>query len=530
MPVKKKLLVKLPGRVRPPAAAIGVLLLFASLSAWTIAAGCLPPRNPPYSYQPAKHIILIIGDGMHLQHEIAASRYLHGTDRGLTWHAFPEQAYVTTWDVDTYNRYAAAAGARPYDPAAAAFIGYDPAKGGNAPFPDCLSGKPAYFLTALPLRGPKKLVALPATDSASAATAMATGHKTDAGNISWRSGDPDGGGLRTIAELLEDRRGAKLGLVTTVPFTHATVAAFACHNKSRHNYYTGLKGYAGRGLAEEIIDFRRPEVVIGGGHPKWNNPGFSKDRGFISKRAYGMLLRSDNYVLVERGKGRSAREALLAGLARARARGKKLFGLFGGRDGAFERPIAADEPGRPAVSPGSSENPTLAEATRFSLRLLRARRKPFLAVVEQGDIDWANHKNDYRWMIGAMVDMDRAVRAAVRFVDEPDDGIDWSNTLLIVTSDHANGFMRLTQKHRLTRGKLPTQTRSGGISSYPNGEVSYGTTRHTNELVTIYAKGRGAKLLRRHVGRRYPGTRVMDNTEIYQVMAQAAGLSFLPQK
>jgi len=38
---------------------------------------------------PAKNIILFIGDGMHLQHEIAASNYLFGEDFSLAWHSFP---------------------------------------------------------------------------------------------------------------------------------------------------------------------------------------------------------------------------------------------------------------------------------------------------------------------------------------------------------------------------------------------------------------------------------------------------------
>jgi len=508
------------------------VLLTGLLAAALLPAGCLPPRNPPYSYRPARHVILVIGDGMHLEHEIAASRYLHGRDRALAWHSFSEKAYVTTWDVDTYNRYAGRAGAAPYSEGDfAPFLGYDPARGGKAPFPDSLEGTERYFLTRLPLKEQygNRPAAYPATDSASAATAMATGHKTDAGNISWRRGGPPAGGLQTISELLDRKFGAELGIVTTVPFTHATVAAFASHNTSRHNYYTGRKGYAGRGIAEEIIDYSKPEVVIGGGHPAWNNPGFDTDRGYISKQAYGQLQRFGDYVLVERIKGQPARTALAAGLLRARARGKKLFGLFGGADGSFEHRVPLNSPGSPAVGRATMENPTLAEATQCALRLLRARGKRFLAVIEQGDIDWANHRNDYRWMIGAVADLDEAVDQAVRFVDQPDDGIDWTNTLLIVTSDHANSYMRLIAKDRLKRGRLPRQVRSGERWTYPDGEVSYRSGKHTNELVTVYARGRGARLLGRYAGRRYRNTRILDNTDLYRIMAEACGLSPLPQ-
>jgi hypothetical protein len=108
--------------------------------------------------------ILIIGDGMQLEHEIAASRYLYGKDSALEFHKFPYKGFMSTWDVTTYNRYAAAYGADPYDPDAIdPYVGYDPAEGGARPYPSQKKHiNDDYFLTKL---GGK----YPATDSASAA-------------------------------------------------------------------------------------------------------------------------------------------------------------------------------------------------------------------------------------------------------------------------------------------------------------------------------------------------------------------------
>jgi hypothetical protein len=58
----------------------------------------------------ARNVILFIGDGMNVSSEIAASRYLHGQDRALSFHAFGYQTHVTTWDVTTDNAFAKAAG------------------------------------------------------------------------------------------------------------------------------------------------------------------------------------------------------------------------------------------------------------------------------------------------------------------------------------------------------------------------------------------------------------------------------------
>src|SRR4030042_579946 len=70
----------------------------------------------------------------------------------------------------------------------------------------------------------------PATDSASAATALATGFKTDSGNIAWLPGDPAGGELPTITEEYRAKTGAGIGIISTVPVKHETPAAFVSHN------------------------------------------------------------------------------------------------------------------------------------------------------------------------------------------------------------------------------------------------------------------------------------------------------------
>jgi alkaline phosphatase len=55
--------------------------------------------------------------------------------------------------------------------------------------------------------------------------------------------------------------------------------------------------------------------------------------------------------------------------------------------------------------------------------------------------------------------------------------------------------------------------------------VHYGTSGHTNELVRLYAIGSGIHLLEKYEGTWYPGTQILDNTQIFHVMVEAAGLS-----
>jgi alkaline phosphatase len=481
--------------------------LLPPLLVFMLAVSFAPASLAKESTPVAKHIILVIGDGMQPANEIAASRYLQGRDDGLAFHAFPYRAPVATWDVTVYNRQAPRYGAAPYNPSAITpAAGCDAIRSGSAaPIPRYICRTP---------EGAKPSAA----DSASTATAWATGYKTDSGNIAWLPGDPDRGALKTIAELLRENRGYAIGVVTTVPFSDATPAAQVSHNTSRRNYHA---------IADEIVRTVQPDVVIGGGHPARNGAKF------MSMALYDDVKngRIGAYVFVERKDGVDAVKSLKESTVRAVAEKKKLFGLFGGPGGNIEPPVPTDD-GTAAVWRASIENPMLKDAALAALEVLGKSKNGFFLMVEQGDIDWANHANDYKWMIGAMWDFDEAVKAVVDFVERPGDDITWDNTLLIVTSDHVTGAMRLNDGKRLGKGRLPGQSpglcpdRLSWCPGYPGGEVSYATTGHINEPVSLYAMGDASltKHLRQFEGSWYPCTPVIDNTQLFHAMTNAAGI------
>ncbi len=443
----------------------------------------------------ARHVILVIGDGMPMACEVAASRYLTGTDDGLCFHSFPTQASVTTWDITAYNRHAETLGRPRYavgsiDP----HLGYDPALGGAEPYPLVPDNDQSrsYFLDGI------------AANSASTATAMSTGLKTDLGNISWLSGDPKEGAIETIAQTLRRAHGMAIGVVTTSPLSDATPAAFLAHSPDRGEMVA---------IAREILTQTRPDLLVaGGGHP---DASFAVDSGDLE----ATRLAPDS-IFVGRTSGWDGVAALQMAALSARAQDQRLVGLFGGPNGRLDPPIAFDTPGQPVVARRLLEDPPLPDIARTAIQFLAGDPQGFFLLVEEDETDDANHNNDFATMIGAMVELDQTVQAIIDTIDQPGDELDWTNTTLFVTSDHANAYLRLPKV--LQRGDLPTQQDTTSGWGYPDGEVTYGSRDHTNELVRLYAKGRTAA----GVGELCTtdaGQMILDNTAIYRLIQLAAG-------
>jgi hypothetical protein len=185
------------------------------------------------------HIILFIGDGMNIEHEIAASRYLYGVDMGLAWHNWRNLAdgwggYASTWDVSTYNVYSGLQGQPAYDPGAFdPLLGYDPMRGGSAPY----SAQPAFAeLKVSPTSlfvelDPGAMVTEPITVTKTG-SANVTWTAVETPSASWLSATPDSGTLAydgsADLEVTLDASGLAAGfyrasLTLNNPYLDATV-------------------------------------------------------------------------------------------------------------------------------------------------------------------------------------------------------------------------------------------------------------------------------------------------------------------
>jgi alkaline phosphatase len=253
------------------------------------------------------------------------------------------------------------------------------------------------------------------TDSAAAATAIATGARVSNGVVSL---GPDGERLTTILELAEKKSRAT-GLVTTTSLTHATPAAFAAHVSKR----SAENEIAVQMLASGV------EVLLGGGLRHWMPKGktASDIAGFSSKSK-----RKDNIDLVGNAREKGY-HVVTSGLElEAVQETEKLFGIFSNS----HMPYALDR--RPD---DAATAPSLVEMTTAALGVLAKNENGFFLMVEGGRIDHASHANDVAAMLAEMMEFDEAVGVAMTFADEH------PGTTVFITADHVTGGPCLSTRY-----------------------------------------------------------------------------------
>ena len=234
------------------------------------------------------------------------------------------------------------------------------------------------------------------TDSASAATAMASGVKALDGTLGV---DAFASPMPTIAELLREQKGFKIGIVTSVSQDHATPAAFYSHMTSRRSYYDIALNILGSGF----------DYFGGGGFRQPHGAGGDL-RGILELMADAGYAVADTYETIA---------ALGANGGKVIAVAPELDNDFG--DAAL--PYAIDRQG----------GLRLADFTQTGIELLH-NETGFFMMIEGGKIDWACHANDAATAIWELGEFEAAVDAAVQFAERYP-----GETLIIVTGDHETG-------------------------------------------------------------------------------------------
>ena len=227
-------------------------------------------------------------------------------------------------------------------------------------------------------------------DSASTATSIATGHKTESGVINmcpWTRDVP----YETIAEKLHAQKGYKVGVISTVNIDHATPAAFYAHQKTRKNYYQIGVELANSGF----------EYFAGGEFQKVNGDGAGPDNHTVAGAAALTAGAGKTLIIAENlGDGKAMNYAMDAA------------------NGEWQ----------------------LTDYVKKGIELLN-NKKGFFLMTESGKIDWACHANDAAASIHDVLEMSNAVQAAVDFYNAHP-----NETLILVTADHETGGMAIGYK------------------------------------------------------------------------------------
>lgn len=267
------------------------------------------------------------------------------------------------------------------------------------------------------------------TDSAASGTALSTGVKTNKGYIGK---DVNGNDLVTMAERAR-AAGKKVGIITDEDLSGATPTAFVVHNISRDNDAE---------LCNSMVAFM-PDVLMCKNYSDVDVCLTEENRELVK----------NNYIVAK--KFRNFKEVLDTDPDCEKA-------FFGNLNGYAT--VASDN---------------LAQCAQVAFNRLQ-NENGFFLMIESAGTDKYGHNGTINGKLASVVTLDRTVAAALLFMEENPD------TLLIVTSDHETGGIRIPEE----------------------GENLYAAvtgTEHTATPVRVFAVGAGSE---------YFSGKTVDNTDI----------------
>ena len=223
------------------------------------------------------------------------------------------------------------------------------------------------------------------TDSAAAATALATGVRTNNGRVGI---DPSGNLLETIVDIAK-ANGKRTGVITTEGLNGATPMGFSGHAKNR-NY------------SDELLETASTT----------SNVDLFASYHFTS---YYDLVPNAGYEVIE--------DVDLISESTA----DKVFGTY---------EILASAPSMSADSEAVAFDRLVMEALDY----LSKDEDGFFLMAEGAHIDHGGHNNDIMYMLTELLAFDDMVRAVVHWAKERQD------TLVLVTADHETGGLEIDAK------------------------------------------------------------------------------------
>lgn len=240
------------------------------------------------------------------------------------------------------------------------------------------------------------------TDSAAAATALATGVKTYNDAISV---DVNKLPVETVLERAK-KLGKKTAVVVTSQINHATPASYLTHNEFRNNYNEIADSYIDNGI--------KADVYLGGGWKYF----IRKDRNLVNEFKAAGFQYIDKY-------------QDLATLSTD----KPVLGLFG-KTGL---PWALDDENPHRLSTMTKSAIKQLENYQPKNNLLK-NNNGFFMLIEASQVDWAGHGNDIASAMHEMDDLAKTFVYLEKYVSNHPD------TVVILTADHSTGGLSIGRK------------------------------------------------------------------------------------
>ncbi|GAA4987629.1 alkaline phosphatase [Kineococcus glutinatus] len=380
------------GRTRATIAAVVAVVAVGGTT--TVAAEAKPGRGD----KEIRNVIYLLGDGMGRTHVTAGRERFYGTDGRLTMEQLPVVGQVSTYSVQPGSG----------QPGAADFV------------PNAV------------------------TDSASAATAWASGVKTYNAALGV---DAKGAVVPTVMELAK-QAGYRTGNVSTAEVTDATPAgqmshalargcqgpvysAAACQNAEVVGSELPTSDVRVTPIADQIARNGTADVIFGGGLARFD----ADDETALEEQGYLVL-------------GSPATQTVATETDLAAARNDKIFGLFNTGNLTIEK-YKQENP-----ASAQAAEPTLAEMTRKAIDVLHSstwgKDKGFYLQIEGALIDKRSHANDAAQTLEEVKAFDDAVAAARAYAER--DG----HTLVVVTADHECAGFSIVEKGTFTNAEATT--------------------------------------------------------------------------
>lgn len=301
------------------------------------------------------------------------------------------------------------------------------------------------------------------TCSAASGTAIASGQKTLYSRLGC---DADFNRLESMAFPLKEE-GYKIGIMSSVPITHATPAAFYASTPDRGDGY---------GIMKQIPDSGFDFFGGSGFEDMFGKDGqqLGADK-YLEQHGYEVCFGPEEFLAAA-----DTCERIIFCQEKSKAEDAKAY-------------VSED---------ADADDITLAEMLQLAIDYL-GEEEPFFIMCEGGDIDWESHSNYTMPMIEKVISFDNAIAVAYEFYkSHPEE------TLIVVTADHETGGVAIGQGESWSNTfidwiKVEEEWEKNKEKCLQDSEanrefneaahIGWTTSYHTGGAVPVFSIGKGAE-------------------------------------